>query len=45
MEREFKVVVNIGVDVEDFEADSGRVRRSESRVRRDRSLENGSLVL
>jgi len=28
------VVVNIGVDVEDFEADSGRVRRSESRVRR-----------
>ena len=26
------MVVKIGVDVEDFEADSGRVRRSESTV-------------
>ena len=30
------MVVKIGVDAKDFEADSGRVRTSERRVRRDR---------
>ena len=38
------MVVKIGVDMEDFEADSGRVRRSERRLRRDRGGDLNDMV-